>query len=59
MGNSQKVNIMARPEFELTYYKIRDAFNKFPDLFVQAFKNVIDSRKISMLWQTNFYDFWF
>ena len=28
---------------------IRDAFNKFPDFFVQAFNNVVDSWKFSML----------
>ena len=27
---------------------IRGAFNKFPDIFVQAFKIVVDSRKFSM-----------
>ena len=34
------------------YYaaELCDAFNKFPDFFVQKFKIVVDSWKFSMLW---------
>ena len=30
-------------------WKLRGAFNKFPDFFVQAFKIVVDTWKFSML----------
>ena len=31
------------------FIKIRGAFNRFPDFFVQAFKIVVDSWKFTML----------
>ena len=46
----------------LLVQKIRGAFNKFPDFFVQSLKIVVDFWKFSiaihlMRWLTNFYDF--
>ena len=41
-----------------TYIYIRRAFNKFADLFVQAFKIVIDSLKFSMLLLYILWDDW-
>ena len=38
---------------------VRGTFNKFPDIFVQAFKIVVDSWKFTMLLLYNFYDFRF
>ena len=35
---------------------IRGAFNKFPDFFVQAFKIVVDSWKLTMLLQYILWD---
>ena len=40
------------------YLDIRGAFNTFPDFFVQAFKNVIDSWKFSMLLLYILWDDW-
>ena len=37
---------------------IRDAFNKFPDFFVQAFKIVVDSWRFSMLLLYILWDDW-
>ena len=37
---------------------IHDAFNKFPEFFVQAFKIVVDSWKFSMLLLYNLWDDW-
>ena len=34
------------------------AFNKFPDIFVQAFKNVVDSWKFTMLLLYILWDDW-
>ena len=42
---SQVLNISIYP----LWIKIRGAFNKFPDLFVQVFKIVVDSWKFTML----------
>ena len=39
------------------YSTVRGAFNKFPDIFVEAFKVVVDSWKTLMRWLTNF--LWF
>ena len=47
--------------FIIGIYKLDDihgAFNKFPDFFVQAFKNVVDSWKFSMLLQFISWDDW-
>ena len=41
------------------YIYISGAFNKFPDVLIQAFKIVVDSWKFTMRWLTNFYDFIF
>ena len=38
--------------------KVRDAFNKFPDFFVQAFEIVVDSWKFSMLLLYILWDDW-
>ena len=35
---------------------IRDAFNKFPDFFVQAFKILVDTWKFTMLLLYNLWD---
>ena len=40
------------------FWKIRDAFNKFPDFFVQAFKIVVDSQKFTMLLLYILWDDW-
>ena len=40
------------------FYCIRGAFNKFPDFFVQAFKIVVDSWKLTMLLQHILWDDW-
>ena len=40
------------------FFKIRGAFNKFPDFFIQAFKIVIDSWKFSMLLLYILWDDW-
>ena len=40
------------------FYQIRGAFNKFPDIFVQAFEIVVDSWKYSMLLLYNLWDDW-
>ena len=40
------------------YSKMRGAFNKFPDFFVQAFKIVVDSWKFSMLLLYILWDDW-
>ena len=42
--------------FSATY--IRGAFNKFPDVFVQAFKIVVDSWKFTMLLLYILWDDW-
>ena len=39
-------------------FYIRGAFNKFPDIFVQAFKIVVDSWKFSMLLLYILWDDW-
>ena len=39
-------------------FYIRNAFNKFPDFFVQAFKIFLDSRKLSMLLLYILWDDW-
>ena len=39
-------------------YMIRGAFNKFSDFFVQAFKIVVDSRKLNMLLLYILWDDW-
>ena len=39
-----------------TLAKVRDDFNMFPDVFVQAFKIVIDSWKFTMLFLYNLWD---
>ena len=41
----------------MTIY-IRSAFKKFPDFFVLAFKIIVDSWKISMLWLYILWDGW-
>ena len=46
-------------ETNQTYkWLVRDAFNKFPDFFVQAFKIVLHSWKFSMLLQDILWDDW-
>ena len=40
------------------FIHIRSAFNKFPDFFVQAFKIVIDSWKLTMLLLYTLWDDW-
>ena len=37
---------------------MRGAFNNFPDIFVQAFKIVVDSWKFTMLWLYILWDYW-
>ena len=38
--------------------QVRDAFNKFPDFFVQEFKIVVDSWKFTMLLRYTFLGDW-
>ena len=40
------------------YIYIRGAFNRFPDFFLQAFKIIVDSWKLSMLLLYNLWDDW-
>ena len=45
---------------DISFYKVklRGAFNRFPDFFVQAFKIVIDSWKFSILLLYILWDDW-
>ena len=45
-------------KFSSCFVNLRDAFNKFPDFFVPAFKIVVDSWKFTMLLLYILWDDW-